>query len=94
MAFPSWLQGHWDLMKVNQTLGESLSFCLILILLVSLCYLLQRGKRPLSPVRGILAPNPLLSWHTLVPLSVCAQWRPPAASIGLELGAEAGLLPS
>lgn len=29
-AFPSWLQGHQSLTKVNQTLGESLTFCLIL----------------------------------------------------------------
>lgn len=79
--------------KVNQTLGESLTFCLALdSALVSLCYLLQRGKRPLSPVRGILTPN--LVWHTLAALPVCAQWRPPAVSVGLERESEARLLPS
>jgi hypothetical protein len=79
--------------KVNQALGESLT-CLILGSAREPLLPLQRGKRPLSPVRGILAPNPLLGWHTLAALPVCAQWRPPAAGLGLELGAGARLLPS
>lgn len=81
--------------KANQTLGESLIFCWILqSVLVSLCYLLQREERPLSPVRGILAPNPLLTWQTLGALPVCAQWCPLVVCVGLQLGPQASRLPS
>lgn len=39
MAFPSWLQGHRDLMeKVNQALGESLT-----------CRILGSAREPLLP---------------------------------------------
>lgn len=63
--------------NVNQTLGESLTFRLILdSVLVCLRYGLQRGKRPLSPARGILTPDGLLVWHFGSSISLCTVATP------------------